>query len=90
VRLPLALLGLIAAASLAGPLMAHILGADPSAVDLLDRFGGPSAAHPLGTDELGRDLLLRLLEGGRVSLTIGIAAALAAAAIGTAVGPTGC
>jgi peptide/nickel transport system permease protein len=86
VRLPLALLGLIAAASLAGPLMAHILGADPSAVDLLDRFGGPSAAHPLGTDELGRDLLLRLLEGGRVSLTIGIAAALAAAAIGTAVG----
>ena len=43
-------------------------------------------AHPLGTDELGRDLLLRLLEGGRVSLTIGIAAALAAAAIGTLIG----
>jgi len=86
VRLPLALLGVIAGASLAGPLVAHFLGADPSAVDLLDRFGGPSAAHPLGTDELGRDLLLRLLEGGRVSLTIGVAAALAAAAIGTAIG----
>ena len=42
--------------------------------------------HPLGTDELGRDVLLRLAAGGRVSLTIGIAAALAAAALGTLVG----
>ncbi len=80
------LLALIAAASIAGPLVAHVLGADPAAVDLLHRFAGPSAAHPLGTDELGRDTLLRLLEGGRVSLTIGGAAALAAAAVGTAIG----
>ena len=86
-RLPRLLLAVIAAASLAGPLVAHLSGADPAAVDLLDRFAGPSAAHPLGTDELGRDMLLRLLEGGRVSLTIGIAAAIATAAIGTAVGP---
>jgi peptide/nickel transport system permease protein len=86
VKLPLALLLVIAAVSFAGPLVAHLSGADPAAVDLLDRFAGPSAAHPLGTDELGRDTLLRLLEGGRVSLTIGIAAALAAAAVGTAVG----
>ena len=85
-RLPAILLALIAALSLAGPLVAHFLGASPAAVDLLHRFAGPSAAHPLGTDELGRDLLLRLMEGGRVSLTIGIAAALAAAAVGTAVG----
>jgi peptide/nickel transport system permease protein len=86
VRLPLVLLAVIALASLAGPLAAYAMGADPAAVDLLDRFAGPSAAHPLGTDELGRDTLLRLLEGGRVSLTIGVAAALAAAAVGTAVG----
>jgi len=86
--LPLVLLGAIAALSLAMPLAALALHADPSTVDLLDRFAGPSAAHPLGTDELGRDLLLRLLEGGRVSLAIGIAAALAAAAIGTAIGIT--
>lgn len=85
-RLPLAILAAIALASLAGPLIAHITGVDPAAVDLLDRFAAPSIAHPLGTDELGRDMLLRLLEGGRVSLTIGIAAALAAAAVGTAVG----
>jgi peptide/nickel transport system permease protein len=86
VRLPLALLAAIALASLAAPLIAALLGADPSAVDLLDRFAGPSAAHPLGTDELGRDMLLRLLEGGRLSLTIGIVAASTAAARGAAVG----
>jgi peptide/nickel transport system permease protein len=86
VKLPLFLLAAIAAASLAGPLLAHLMGADPALVDLLDRFADPSSAHPLGTDELGRDTLLRLLEGGRVSLTIGIAAALAAAAVGTTVG----
>src|SRR5271170_1791040 len=84
--LPLVLLAAIAVASLAMPLAALGLHADPSTVDLLDRFAGPSAAHPLGTDELGRDTLLRLLAGGRVSLTIGIAAALAAAALGTLVG----
>lgn len=87
-RLPLAVLAAIALASLAAPLIAALLGADPAAVDLLDRFAGPSAAHLLGTDELGRDMLLRLLEGGRVSLTIGIAAAVTAAALGAVVGLT--
>ncbi|MBV9552983.1 MAG: ABC transporter permease [Alphaproteobacteria bacterium] len=85
-RLTLGLLGVIAAAALAGPLLAPAIGLDPTAVSLLDRFAAPSATHPLGTDELGRDTLLRLMQGGRVSLTIGIAAALAAAAIGTSVG----
>jgi peptide/nickel transport system permease protein len=85
-RLPLAMLGAVALAALAMPLVAAALHADPSSVDLSSRFAGPSLAHPLGTDELGRDMLLRLLEGGRVSLAIGIAAALAAAAIGTAIG----
>ena len=85
-RLPLLILGAIAVAALAMPLVALALHSDPSAVDLVNRFAGPSLAHPLGTDELGRDMLLRLLEGGRVSLTIGIAAAVAAAAIGTGIG----
>ncbi|MBX6321964.1 MAG: ABC transporter permease, partial [Rhodospirillaceae bacterium] len=42
--------------------------------------------HPLGTDELGRDVLVRLLQGGRVSLTLGLLVALAAGVVGTAVG----
>jgi peptide/nickel transport system permease protein len=71
---------------LAGPLIAAALGIDATAVSLLNRHQPPSAAHPLGTDELGRDLLLRLLEGGRVSLAIGVTIALVAAAIGTVIG----
>lgn len=83
---PLALLLVIAALAFAGPPVGAALGIDANAVDLLDRFAAPSALHPLGTDELGRDMLMRLLAGGQVSLTIGIAAALTAAALGTAIG----
>jgi peptide/nickel transport system permease protein len=86
VKLPLLLLLAIAALSFAGPPIAAAFGFDPNAVDLLQRSADPSLAHPLGTDELGRDELLRLLAGGRVSVTIGLVAALAAAAIGTLVG----
>ena len=80
------LLAAIAVLSVAGPPLGAAFGIDPNAVDLSDRFAGPSLLHPLGTDELGRDALLRLFAGGRVSLTIGIAAALAAAALGTLIG----
>ncbi|MBS7789588.1 ABC transporter permease [Roseococcus sp. SDR] len=82
----LALLAALALAALAAPLAAAMLGHDPFLPDLFNRFAQPSAAHPLGTDELGRDLLLRLLQGARVSLTVGLLAALAATIIGTIVG----
>lgn len=85
--LPLLLLAAIAVLSFAGPPIGWALGAGNAAsVDLLHRLAGPSPAHPLGTDELGRDMLLRLLEGGRISLAIGIAGASAAAALGTLIG----
>jgi peptide/nickel transport system permease protein len=80
------LLAALALAAIAEPLVATLLGTDPSQVDLYQRLTGPSVVHPLGTDELGRDLLLRLLEGGRVSLLVGLAAAVAAAVLGTAIG----
>ena len=80
------LLGAIAVASAAGPWVGALLGTDPQSVDLLARLAGPSPTHPLGADELGRDILLRLLQGGRVSLAVGLAAALAAAALGTVIG----
>jgi len=86
VRGPLGLLLAIALLAFAGPAVGAALGLDANAVDLLDRFGEPSPSHPLGTDELGRDILLRLCIGGRVSLAIGITAALAAAALGTLIG----
>lgn len=42
--------------------------------------------HPLGTDALGRDLLVRLMWGGRTSLSVGLCAALLLSAIGLVVG----
>ncbi len=87
-------LGIAAAATLAtlvvlaaaAPLIAAAMGHDITEADLLQRYEPPSLAHPLGTDELGRDVLLRLLYGGRISLTVGIVAAIMAASIGTVVG----
>jgi peptide/nickel transport system permease protein len=72
--------------ALAAPAIEALRGIDSNAVDLMNRFAPPSAMNPLGTDELGRDLLQRLLAGGRVSLALGLVAALAAASIGTTLG----
>lgn len=38
--------------------------------------------HPFGSDDLGRDLLIRVLVGGRVSLSIGLLGTLVAVCIG--------
>ena len=80
------LLVLLVLLSAAAPVVAALLGHDPNAVDLFNRFAPASASHPLGTDELGRDLLLRLLHGGRVSLFVGLVGAVVAAMLGTVIG----
>ncbi len=46
----------------------------------------PSLAHPFGTDELGRDLFVRLWDGGRISILIGVATMVMAIGIGTLIG----
>ena len=63
------------------PLIGAAFDIDATSIDLFNIAAPPSAAHPLGTDEIGRDLLMRLLDGGQVSLTVGIAAALSATAM---------
>lgn len=77
---------LLALAAFAAPVIAALIGQDAGSVDLYHRLAPPSLTHPLGTDEIGRDLLLRLLAGGRVSLLVGITAAMAAALLGTTIG----
>lgn len=42
--------------------------------------------HWLGTDELGRDMLTRLIQGGSVSLAVGLAGAVLATLVGTTIG----
>lgn len=51
-------------------------------IDLFNIKAPPSRAYLLGTDALGRDVLSRLLYGGRMSLAIGVAAALICSAVG--------
>ncbi|UCA47520.1 ABC transporter permease [Pseudochrobactrum sp. XF203] len=68
-----------------------LLKYDPYTQDLLNRmvppeFLGGKSDHVLGTDQLGRDYLARLLHGARVSLFIGLSAALISGIIGTAMG----
>jgi ABC-type dipeptide/oligopeptide/nickel transport system permease subunit len=46
----------------------------------------PSADHPLGTDSLGRDILIRLMIGGRVSLSVALISQILAIAFGTLLG----
>lgn len=65
---------------------------DPYYQDLLARLKPPvwddrgSWEHILGTDHLGRDYLSRLIYGARISLLIGIGAALISGLIGTIMG----
>jgi peptide/nickel transport system permease protein len=82
----LALLAILTALALAGPWIAAWRGIDPTATDLLARFEPPSARHWLGTDDIGRDVFQRLLDGGRISLFVALAAALLSAAIGAVIG----
>src|SRR5271166_6153453 len=55
-------------------------------IDFSAHLEGPSWNHPLGTDDLGQDLLARMLYGGRISLSVGLAAMMVSVIVGTIVG----
>ncbi len=84
-----AIVARIAEAALLAPALAPH---DPYRQHLHQRLQPPaweakgSWQHPLGTDHLGRDYLSRLLFGSRVSLVIGLGAALIGCVIGVALG----
>ena len=85
-RLALISLIFVAVLVLMAVLAPLIAPADPNAVDLSSLRSPPSADHWLGTDSAGRDVLSRIIYGARVSLTVGIAAAISAAGLGTLLG----
>lgn len=59
---------------------------NPTAINIMNTNLAPSAAHPLGTDGSGYDNLARLLYGGRVDLTVAVAAAVMTMLIGVVYG----
>jgi ABC-type dipeptide/oligopeptide/nickel transport system permease subunit len=90
-RLGMVIIVVFAVGALAGPL---VLGHAP--LELADivarRFAGPlsrtpdGVLHLLGTDRFGRDVLARLALGARISLAVGVLAALVSTALGIAAG----
>lgn len=85
VRAGVIVLGLIVLACVVGPwLVPHA----PDALDFDAVAAPPSlgSGHWFGTDTVGRDLLARTLEGGRLSLLVGLVATLVSVAIGVAWG----
>jgi peptide/nickel transport system permease protein len=87
------LLVVMALASLLVPLLAR---SDPLAIgDVLSMRLLPPLSrdaeghlHLLGTDRFGRDLFVRMMLAGRISLAVGVAGSVIAAALGTLAGAT--
>jgi oligopeptide transport system permease protein len=81
------ILGLIALACFAGPLLFPYGSEDYDFENIaapIDLF----SLHPFGTDDFGRDLLLLVLTGGQVSLAVGFVGAFTAVIIGVVYGAT--
>ncbi|MGW8957145.1 ABC transporter permease [Paenibacillus sp. NPDC055715] len=79
----LSVLFLIVLASIVGPMLSPY---DDRTNDLLSTNLPPSAEHWFGTDELGRDMFVRTWMGARISLSIGLAAAMIDLLIGVIYG----
>jgi peptide/nickel transport system permease protein len=76
------ILGVLVAVAMLAPLLAPYDPTDRAGIP----FSPPSGAHLLGTNDIGQDLLSELLYGARISLLVGVVAALAATVVGTTIG----
>lgn len=81
--LGLVIIVLLVGMAIVGPSMVPYSYSDQS---LLTKNQEISSEHWFGTDELGRDMFARTWYGARISLTIGVVAALIDLAIGVTVG----
>ena len=87
-REPLGVLGVVLVGLMVGgAVFADVLTVyDPNQISPRDRFLPPSAEHFLGTDQLGRDLFARVLHGGRIALSVALAATAISLVIGITLG----
>ena len=77
------LLAVLVLSALAAPLLTPL---DPFEMNVVDRLMPPNETYWFGTDAYGRDIFTRTLYGGRVSLIIGAAVAVASTVIGLVIG----
>ena len=54
--------------------------------DTINKYASPSKSHLLGTDEKGMDIFVRLMYGGRISLTIGFIVVILETLLGVLLG----
>ncbi|MGF1493329.1 MAG: ABC transporter permease [Microcoleaceae cyanobacterium] len=73
----------IGLAVLIGPVIYNV---PVNQIDFSQASQPPSWEHPFGTNDLGQDQLSRVLAGGRISLTVGIAAMVVAIGFGILIG----
>jgi oligopeptide transport system permease protein len=88
----------IAAVSVSGPFLIRkttgltpdYIPSDANLIKSMAPFKGPDGSfswvHPMGTDVQGRDLLARVLQGGQISLMVGIIATIVSLIIGVSYG----
>ncbi|MCL2895723.1 oligopeptide ABC transporter permease OppC [Brenneria tiliae] len=81
----LIVLGLITLFVIAAPLLSPFNYADTDWA-MMSAPPDMTSGHYFGTDSSGRDLLVRVAIGGRISLMVGVAAALVAVSVGTLYG----
>ena len=75
-------IGILLAVSI-GP---YLWTLDPNYADVRNRNQGMSWGHPFGTDQLGHDMLAQVLQGGRISIAVGLTAMMLSLVLGTFVG----
>jgi peptide/nickel transport system permease protein len=59
---------------------------NPNAINPDAILAPPSLEAPMGTDRLGRDVMARVIDGGKISIIIGVGSTLVASLIGLIVG----
>lgn len=85
-KLAMVSVGVVAVMTVACAAAPLLSGYAFDAIDLGGIRQAPSLAHWMGTDDLGRDLFTRVLYGGRVSILIGVMAAVIGTGLGSLVG----